>query len=84
MDEPHLVHVFVAGEAPVGEGGQDNPGQRVISGAPVSGPSLPEGLIAHALDDVAASVGDGVDGAEVVAMEIAGPVRPGAHPLSRS
>ena len=33
---------------------------------------MAEGLIAHALHNIAAPIGDGVDGAEVVAVEIAG------------
>ncbi|OJA03802.1 hypothetical protein BGC33_00580, partial [Bathymodiolus thermophilus thioautotrophic gill symbiont] len=41
-------------------------------GTPIALASLSEGGVCHAFDDVALAVGDGVDGAEVVVVEVAG------------
>jgi hypothetical protein len=42
---------------------------------PIAFASFTEGCVTHSLNDVALSIGDGVDGAEVVVVEIAGFVR---------
>jgi len=64
VDQAHFLHVFVAGVAPVGEGGQGVAG--VGGGTPVATPALAKGFVAHAFDDVAPAISDGVYAAEVV------------------
>ena len=51
--------MFMAGVTPVGEAGQGVAG--VGDGSPVTAPTFAERLVAHAFDDVAPAVGDGVD-----------------------
>ena len=45
MDQAHFIHVFVAGVAPVGEGGQGVAG--VGGGTPVTTPAFSEGFVAR-------------------------------------
>ena len=72
---PHFINVFVSSEASVGECWDD--GEQWVAGAPVAFAPFTEGCVTHSLNDVALSIGDGVDGAEVVVVEVAGFVRDG-------
>ena len=63
VDEPDLVDVLVAGEAPVGV--EIDPGD---AGGPVAATASAEGFEAGALDGDAVAVCDGIDGAQGVTV----------------
>jgi hypothetical protein len=50
---------------------------RYVAGTPVALASLSEGGVCHAFNDVALSIGNGVNRAKVIVVEIAGFVRVG-------